>query len=49
MEGRLRPLGSQEKRDGYALLQEKKKQLCLYNFTTLSWIDSPLPDYFFDI
>ena len=48
MEGRLRPPGSQEKRDGYALFQEKK-QLCPYNFTTFSWIDSPLPDYFLDI
>ena len=32
MEGRLRPLGSQEKRDGYALLQEKKNN---YASTTL--------------
>lgn len=34
MEGRLRPPGSQEKRDGYALFQEKKKTmpLQLYNF-----------------
>lgn len=32
MEGRLRPLGSQEKRDGYALLQEKNNN---YASTTL--------------
>ena len=32
MEGRLRPLGSQEKRNGYALLQEKKNN---YASTTL--------------
>lgn len=32
MKGRLRPLGSQEKRDGYALLQEKNNN---YASTTL--------------